>query len=356
MTEKKLKHKIIIIELSFFLVYAFLAAEPVPQETVLSAAWINSLESSYPEKVTSEKLIPFELGGRFGYVSKSGKFSINQFKKKYISMSEKLWAEYGAEDQTIDIKDPQGNQSFTITNANGYPFFIDSRIFVLHNEQYSISEFDKDGNVLWKYDFASPIICADAAAGLLLTGSLDGTIDLLNSNGERIFFSEPSGSRISAIFGCALSRDGTRIAAISGLDKQRFIYIEQVESAWRITHHKFLDDGFRRPALIRFVDNDNRIVFENQRGLGIYDIKQRKDYSIDLSGTVEEIDEFGVDNFLFVLMSVDDQKKNLAAIRYPDYNAMIAPFKSGTSFISRDSDTLFIGGGSTLAAFKIEKK
>jgi hypothetical protein len=355
------KKTVMIIAVFVLLLYAFIAAVPVTEETALSLNWIASLETSYAERIEDDRrLVPFELGQYFGYVTDDGRFSVNSQKKAYISMSDSLWAEYGAQDENITVKDSFDSYAFNIENGHGYPFFLDSRSFIIHSEQNSISLVrdteSGTGNIAWTYDFASPLTCVDAAAGYLLAGTLDGTTELIDRNGKRVYFSEPSGSRVAAIFGCALSKDGQKIALVSGLDNQRFVLIEQSGAAWRITFHEFLEEGLRRNVFVSFVDGDEKIVFEREGGLGIYDIKSRSSYKIPLDGEIAALENGGDDGLLFLITSQSESDKKLIGIKFPDIVMMEAPFKSPDAFLARRDSRLLVGGKTALASFTIEKK
>jgi hypothetical protein len=358
------KKSIIAVAVFALLFYAFVAAGPVTEETVLSLNWIASLETSYAERMADdERLIPFELGQYFGYVSDDGRFGFNRQKNAYISMSNAVWAEYGAQDESVAVKDGFDREVFRIENGHGYPFFLDSKTFIIHTEQNSVSliadEGPEAGKAVWTYDFASPLTCVDAAAGHLLAGTLDGTIELIDGNGKRVYFSEPSGSRIAAVFGCALSSDGKKIALVSGLDKQRFVLIEQAGAAWRITFHEFLEDGLRRNVFVRFVDDDNKVVFERENGLGVYDIKKHTSYRIPLDGEVAVLENGGADGFLFLITSITPPGgygKKLVGIKFPNTVILEAPFNSGDAFLTRNGSRLLAGGKTVLASFTLEKK
>ncbi|MDR1257556.1 MAG: WD40 repeat domain-containing protein [Spirochaetaceae bacterium] len=355
------KKSLITIAVFALLLYAFVAAGPVTEETVLSLNWIASLEASYAERMPDdERLTPFELGQYFGYVSDDGRFGLNRQKQAYISMADAVWAEYGAQDESIAVKNGFDSELFRIENGRGYPLFLDSKTFIVHAEQNSVSliagEGPEAGGIVWTYDFASPLTCIDAAAGHLLAGALDGTIELIDGEGRRVYFSEPSGSRISAVFGCALSADGKKIAIVSGLDKQRFVLIEQAGAAWRITFHEFLEDGLRRNVFVRFVDDDNKVVFERENGLGVYDVKKHTSYKIPLDGDVIALEDGGTDRLLFLITSRGGAGKELVGIKFPNTVIVEAPFSSVDAFLSRKGSRLFAGGKTTLAAFTIEKK
>jgi len=386
MAQKKRRTKVIIVFV-IFIVYFFIAARPVPRETILAQKWISSLNSMHipaenePIRL-SEQLVPFTLGAHFGYVNLFGQFELNRIMADNVYLDRNMWAEYGAQPASIVVNNISENTQITVENAWGYPVLLDNRVFILGSEQNSLSEIGNDGNVLWTYEFGAPITCIDVAAGLVVTGSLDGAVEVFNSSGERIYYFEPDGSRYSVILGCAISRNGSRIAVISGIDQQRFLLLERLGSSggeYRVVHHEFLETGFRRPVHVLFVDEDRRIIFEREGGIGSFNIRSRRGIYIPLDGEIVAIDNSGDQGFLFLITSASarllmGQEKRLVGIRFPpdrffgsyriaarDAIFLTAPFRSDDVFLGRiraegSSSILVTGGGSTLISFDLEEK
>jgi hypothetical protein len=390
--KKRKRYRIIIIVL-VFTAYFFLAARPVPREVVLVPKWINSLssslisssslESSSPEQLTisteqtnQDKLLPFSLGTNFGYFDLSGQLIINITKTNDIYLSPNIWTEYDSLPSRLEIKDLSNETVTTIDNPGGYPVLLDDRFFVLGSEQNTLSEIGKDGSLLWKYDFGAPLTCIDVKAGLVLTGSVDGMIEVFNSAGERIFHFVPDGSRYGVILGCALSNDGSRIGIISGIDQQRFLLFERsgvMPGDYRVIYHEYLDDGFRRVVRILFVDDDRHIVFERAGGISGYNIRNRNSFFIPLDGVIHAIEDSGSQGYLFLVTApvnpASSLDRNFIGIRFPqnrwlsfprtayrDAVFLSAPFKSTDVFIGRYFTQLFIGGGQVLMSFELEER
>jgi len=357
------------VGVALFAAYFFIAARPIPLETVLIPCWLNAIESDAPVSLgggpvrdsggaPAERRIPFSLGGQFGYISQNGFFSVNQVKKANVSLSPERWAEYEAEPERIAVYDSNGETLTHIENPRGYPFFLDGRTFLISSEQNVISQIDGSG-VSWTYEFPAPLTCVDAAAGLVLTGSLDGIIGLLDNRGKQVFTFEPGGSRYSVILGCAMSRDGSRLALVSGIDDQRFLILERFganASDYKVVYHEFLDDGFRRPVYITFVENDRWVVFERSGGLGFYEISSRQAGKVALNGEISAIDQSGGQGMVFVIISRFGDTKELIGIRLPGRIIIESPFRSDDVFLGRMDSRLIIGGGQTLVAFDLEKK
>ncbi|MCL2264561.1 MAG: WD40 repeat domain-containing protein [Treponema sp.] len=418
MAQKKQKIKYIIVIL-IFIVYFLIAARPVPKEIILAPNWISSLGGISSEGVSGEysvpageiepelhilsessdlprgmenNFLPFTLGSRFGFIHASGQFVINRVKSNDIYLSRNMWTEYSAEPSNIVINNINTGSEINIENPGGYPILLDNRVFILGSDQNSLSEIDNGGSIRWTYEFGAPLTAIDAAAGLVVTGSLDGAVEVFNSEGERIFYIEPSGSRYSVILGCAISRNGSRIGIICGIDQQRFLLFESLgnDGDYKIVYHEFLDAGFRRPVRVSFIDDDQRIVYERMGGIGCYNIRSRHGINIPLDGEIAAIDESGEDGFLFVVTSHGEQgdslsnrqQMKLVGIRFPpdrriefsrtapqDTIFIKASFKSDDVFLGRmrtagsvqgsglrDNSMLIAGGGEALISFVLEEK
>jgi hypothetical protein len=314
------------------------------------------------EDQPGEYLAPFKLGNHFGYTDAQGRFAINRLIKDAgggkagVSLSEHRWAEFDAAPRAISIRSPKGESLLTIENARGYPLFLDGKIFLIGEEQTSLSLVDEGGGLLWTYDFAAPLTCIDAAADLILTGSLDGIVELLDSSGKRVHAFEPGGSRLAVILGCRISRDGSRLAVISGYDDQRFLLQERFGSVYNTVYHEFLEDGFRHAVHISFVENDSWIAFERQGGMGLYEIETRRSVKAPLKGAMAALDETGGDGLIFAVSSLGDRSKILSVVRLPGIIVLEAPFKSERIFFARRLSEIYLGGNTTLASFELGKK
>jgi len=358
------------VGVAFFAAYFFIAARPIPLETVLIPCWLNSIESAEPVSLggspvrnsgalSADRRIPFNMDGRFGYISRDGFFSVNQVRKANISLSPERWAEYEAEPDRITVYDNNGETLTIIENPRGYPFFLDERTFLINSDQNVISEIDYSGAISWTYEFPAPLTCVDAAAGLVLAGSLDGVIGLLDGRGRQVFTFEPGGSRYSVILGCAMSRDGSRLAVVSGINEQRFLILERFganASDYKVVYHEFLNDGFRRPVHITFVENDRWVVFERDGGLGFYEINTRQAGKVALNGEISAIDQSGGQGMIFVIISRFGDTKELIGIRLPGRIIIESPFRSEDVFLGRIDTRLIVGGGQTLVSFDLEKR
>jgi len=347
----------------FFIVYFFVASRPISEETILIPRWITSLEANYPIPLNNihasgnGEPLPFSLGARYGYVGDDGRFIINRIAQGYISISERFWAEYISNPGYIEVMNPLGELVLNIENPGGYPLFLDNRIFIVGAEQNSLTAIGPNGQELWRHDFRAPITSIDAAGGHVLAGTLDGAIELLNPQGRLVIPPfEPGGSRLAAIFGCAISSDASRLAVISGIDNQRFLLLEEAGDIYRVIHHEFLGTGFRRPVHITFADNDRKVVFEREGGLGIFNIASRSSIKLPLEGEIRVLDNSGEDPYFFVITAVGPNRMRFVTIRYPGVIIIDAPFESDTAFFARRGSRIFLGGDYTMASFELGRR
>jgi len=367
-----------IVAAAVFVAYSIAAARPVPPETVLAPRWLHSLEAGQPvllgeapdgfslhQASSLHNLLPFELGGRFGFVEvEDGRLVLNREAAGQVSMSPRrwAWAEFGAEPESVAIYSAFGDALAVIDRPGGYPFFLDGRTFVIGSGQDSVSEIDDSGGVMWTFEFSGPITSLDAAAGLLLAGSLDGVVVLVDGAGRQVFSFEPGGSRFSVILGAAMSGDGSRIAVVSGIDSQRFLVLERFGAGpgdFRVVYHEFLGEGFRRPVHVAFVDGGRRAVFEREGGLGIYDAGSRATRSVEIEGELRALDGSGGQDFLFAVFSCPEGGMRLVGMRASGGAprvVMSAPFAGEEAFLGRSGARLVVGGGRALAAFDLERR
>jgi hypothetical protein len=349
--------------LLILVLYFLVAARPVQQETTLVPRWVSSFE---PDTLITlgdfsapagASLLPFRLDSRYGFFSEDGNFALNRIAQGNFDLSENFWAEHGANPLHIDVMNPHGELALTIENPRGFPLFMDGRVFLVGIEQNSLTAIGPAGQELWHHDFRAPIISIDAAAGRVVAGTLDGAIELLDAQGRAVIPPfEPGGSRLQAIYGVAISSDGQRLAAISGIDNQRFLLLEQAGDIFRVIHHEFLGSGFRRSVHINFADNDRRVAFEREGGIGLFDIASRTSINLSLPGEVRALDTCGAYPYFFAVTAPAPGSKRFVTIRYPGVVIIDTPFQSYTAFLARRGNRVFLGGDSTMAAFELGKR
>ncbi|HCM29037.1 MAG: hypothetical protein A2Z99_06320 [Treponema sp. GWB1_62_6] len=351
---KKKRKNWILLGSALVAAYLILASRPVRTETVLIPAWIRDLRSASADAEAADPLIPFRNGATMGYFDIEGLFSIVRAAGGNTALSDTAWSAYEAVPDGVAIFDPHG-LPVAKTAERGYPWFADGRTFMVGPEQNSIAAIDPAGTVAWNRDFTSQITCADAAGGSLIVGLLDGGIQVLDAKGSVVFAFEPGGSRLPVILAAKLSDDGNAIALVSGIDPQRFLYLEKSGGSFKVAHHEYLGGAFRRPVKTAFVGGGKWVVFERDDSLGVYEPSTRRSYVLDIGAPVAALDGTGDDGMMF-LLTAKGEDKALVAIRMPDEIFARASFRSEVSFLRRFGNRLFIGGDSRISAISISSR
>lgn len=355
MAEKKRRNWVVLGSIAF-IAYIFAASTPIGSETVLKPVWLRRpAVGETGGKKSGDGLVPYLSDAAFGYFDADGEFAFVKRRGERTVLSDRYWADFGRTPEGIGLHGSDGELLFSVVE-NGYPYFADGRVFIVGAEQNSVAALDDSGKVVWRRDFPAPITCADAAAGLVLFGLLDGTIELIDSKGARVFAFEPGGSRLPVIAAARLSPDGKRIALISGIDPQRFVLLSRSGQTYKVGHHEYMDRGFRRPVQLAFVDGADYVAFERENGgLAVHDVSSRKTALLDMRGRVLAFEDDRSDKRFFLISDAGPYRE-LVGVKVPSEVFMRAPFENSDTFIARRGDKLYVGGGGSVAALEITTK
>ncbi|WP_304221626.1 hypothetical protein [Gracilinema caldarium] len=342
------------------LIYLMVAAKPISPEFTLKTLWTLNLDDTSPRTAQSETIkeapIPFVLGNLYGYISPDGalidKRSLQQ--NHLISITPKLVSVINPIPDTITIESPASHTAILVKDASGYPFLVQDRIFLIGKDQDSISFISDSGTVRWNYCVSSPITALACNVGNILIGTLDGNLYLLNSEGELIYTFQPGGSRLSIILGVALASDSSKIALISGIDKQRFILLGKAGQTYKVIHHQFLNTDYRRQVIIKFAQNNQYVLFEGKANLSVFDGLKKRMYEIPIDKPIQAIEAIEKTNKVFVMAGAENQKQ-LIALSLPNKKLLTSSFVSPESFIYSYADQLILGSGSVITSFIVEK-
>ncbi|GAB6393277.1 MAG: hypothetical protein MdMp014T_2650 [Treponematales bacterium] len=333
------------------------SAAPLPQELTLTPRWLAVVGSGEPAAAEGAAL-SFELGGRYGFFGEDGRFVFTAARaQRYLSLSENYGAEYEAAPDRLRVFNPAGETAMEIENPGGYPFFMDGSVFIIGSGQDALTRLDGGGKALWTYAFSAPLTCAAAAAGFVLAGGLDGAVELIGPDGKpAVLPFAPGGSRLPVILGCALSQDGSRAAIVSGIDKQRFLFLARSGNTLNVAYHEFLSGGFRRPVRVVFTENGGRVVYEREGGVGLFDASSGVSAFIPLEGDIIALDEDGSEGAVFVLLAGEGNEKTLAVVRGPDDEVIRSRFHSEDAFLGRRLSRVYVGGGSAIVSFEMGRR
>ncbi|MCR4579852.1 MAG: WD40 repeat domain-containing protein [Treponema sp.] len=351
---KKLIPLYIIITLIFTILYIFLAAKPLAKEYQFTPIWkISTANPAISEANEGEKLRCFHLGQTLGYFTEDGRISFFKTFPDRVAISDNYFALYDSQAIDIPFYNNKGQEVGTI-KASGYPFFKDDMIYVFLPGGSSFSKCDESGNVSWTYEGILPITAFSAKKKYTAVGFADGTIKVFNNtNGAVEINFAPGGSDYPIILGLDISSDGQYVAAISGHNQQRFTLSRREDNQQKIIYHTFLDTDTPHRTLVHFCKNGNRVLYNYQGAVGIYDLRLNKNTVIPIKDKVISIKEN--DNFVYML-SKNKSKYTVAVIEKTDTLEGTFTFESDSAFISTDGDNLYIGKDNTISRLSVSQE
>jgi hypothetical protein len=346
--------------------YFLVCAHPLPKELVLAPSWSRLLSSApiVPAAGTSAagtsaagtSAMPFQLGGKYGYFSADGKLIFAATPAYGVAMAPDAYAAYERLSEGFAIKSPFGSELARV-KALGYPFFAASRRFVIGPDQAAVSELSADGRVAWSRRFGSVVTAFAASPSLAVFGLMDGTMVGMDRSGSEVLSFAPGGSRIPGIYGVAVSPDGQIVAAISGLDKQRFVVMEKRVSAYRVAYHRWLDSDYRRPVTMAFTSDGRRLVFESPVGVGVYERggagAGRESFLPIAAPSGLGLSARGGE--LLVFLSGLGADKRLVCASLPDRLVVDAPLSAKDAFVLTSGDSIFIGADDRIARLDLRE-
>ena len=288
MKKKKIKG-VFPVSCALFVLCFFFFPDFTGKELVLVPSWIMNVEQEtvvHPRE--RNDIFAFRLNDKFGYANLNGELCYRDTIQYNVTLSAKGFINYSSiqtEDQNLVFFDQVGGFINSYQMA-GYPLLSrdGKRLFLIHTNGSGIREVDESGSILWRSDFAKQITTMAISDELVCLGFANGLLQLYNQKGECVYEFMPKKSRIPIILGCALNKNGTRIAAVYGIDPQYLIYIEKREKKYLNPFFYELSADFRREVFLEFSPDSSHLMIESDQKLLAFSLKSRKMNEIPLEG------------------------------------------------------------------------
>ena len=353
MKTEKLRKTIIIVTIIFCVLYVIFAARPLSTELHLVPEWTEDISKASPADKDSE-LIPYKLGQNLGYFTPEGRISDIQSFPFKATVSDRMWATFGPDSEGFTVHDNR-NQEVTRINSTGFPFIEEDRIFVFLPGGTSLARFDLDGNMIWKHETFAPITCFSSSPNGAAAGYADGTLVAWDTQGNIQQDFKPTGSSLQVISGIGINPQGSLVAAVSGMDRQRFIIAEKNGEHSKIIFHEYLDMQSSKQLLIKFSQDSSTVWYAKEGGLGIVDIEKLKSSSVKIPGDIVQIIESTGEKLVYIL-SRDGSTWTVTVLEPFDTIAATFQFQAETAFIQSRDTGLFIGKDSNISRLTVVRK
>jgi len=333
----------------FFVLYFLLFPYPVKEEFVLVPERKIPLDSPQGELSSLSGDIEFFQGeSSMGYYDDSGRAVVLEGEGR-SRISSRFFIE--EEGDILSLHSRSGQDSFPIQTSLS-PCLFEDRLLLVDAFQGYISESDRQGRILWDYQLPSLITCLDSRDDLTVVGLLNGEIRLFDGEGESVFTWSPGGSRISAVYGVALSPGGESIALVSGLDPQRFILLEKKENGYRPVFHENLRNSSRE-SLFLTIDSSRNILLKGEGEGLFYTLNASSLHAFPLPGSFRDGETLPSEGTVY-FVSEENGKASLSLYteggdliltnRYED-SAFSLDIRKGKILLAGSKDAYLIGRG-----------
>jgi len=151
----------------------------------------------------------------------------------------------------------------------------------------SITEWDARKNQIWNRSLPSALSSIAVGSSRLVLGFMDGSIQILDDQGQLVQEYRPGGSRVEIVYAVAMSEDEGSIALISGLSPQRFLVLEQKQNDYRPVFHENLTSQYRRPVLLNYLSGNHSFYFESENGVILYHLENQRLEELTFPGSLQ---------------------------------------------------------------------
>lgn len=295
-------------------------------------------------------VVPFDLGGLFGYVSTDGKLLLRDQRLFGLAIDAKTYISFSSVPEELVIRDNGGRVIRSIA-ASGYPILLDGRLFLISTNRAGLAELAGGQIPRWEREFASVITDLDSRNGFLAVGLLDSRLAVIDEIGTVTLELDMKGSRINAVYGCALSGDAQKVAVIHGIGPQYLSVVDIAGGAAGIIDYG-LETEFRTTRYLRFFDSDRFLVVEEKDGLKVLDLDNNDEYAVSSEGSFVSAGAIGSNNLIWVIFA-GEAASELVIIHLPGRVVMRTAVAPGVAAFSQD-DQILLGIGEILCMAKEE--
>lgn len=344
---------VFLIGLIIITFYYFFFPQESGKELVVSPDSLISLEN--PEITVTPlpgQTLAIHNGRRAGFVSMDHDL-MTLYTSDKMAVDDHWLAISGS--NGLEIQEPDGRLISRISDSS-FPISRNGHLFLYRDVFGILSKIDPaSGRILWEKEYISPLTVLDGRTGRTLVGLLDGRVQLIDDSGTVLLEYRPGGSRVQAIYGGALSSDGSGIALIAGLDPQRFILLEERKNGFRPVAHHNTETDFRHYVPMGFVRDNQRVLYESGDFVAAVDTSGYEIQSLDLSGRLLGwIDNIMPDSL--ILLGENKGEVTLKMLSKNDLAVFEGALPPDTAGIRRDRNFAIIVGEENLAILEFSVK
>ena len=249
------------------LAYFVFIPHQLKKELVFHPSW--GAEVSAGSTGADDTPVPFSFDSMMGYFSAGGRILYTENVNYRAAVSESLFINYSSVSESLVLQEPDGG-IIGIIETEGLPFFINERLFVISPDRMLVTEYSYDGTPLVSYSPGSVITSMDAGSETVILGMLNGEVSVYSGEQEPVFTYFSTDSRYSVTYACALTDDGERFAAVTGLEPQQLVCFELRNGEYVAVFRMNMGSVYRRNLMLDYSGDGKLLYMENPQGLDIY--------------------------------------------------------------------------------------
>jgi hypothetical protein len=331
--------------------YIFLFSPQIGKERIFNPVWSRTVHANMqvqqpPEEPESEegalrRIVHFHSGSLFGYITTAGEILFVDTLLYHAALSDTMFINCSNIPSNLVARDTGGRIAFSI-ETSGYPVFFRNRFFVISPHRNKLAEYDDSGSLLWERSFISPITCWDVQRNNLVVGLLNGSVMVIDKDGENIFTFTPTGSEQQIVYGCTLSSDEKTLALITGLHPQRIILLQRRDKEFKPVYTKILEKEYRRTVYMYLEKEKQILYFEGEEGVHYLDIDTKQLQSLPVMGRLVKVAVNDIFDFDF--LSIQNGEEAHIIIFDPVQGRVIRRFTvPGKPYVRSLEKSLFLG-------------
>ena len=343
------KNILLILFFVVLLVYIIFFPHQLKKELVFNPSW--GIEITDVSGGTDDNPVPFSFDSKLGYFSAAGRLLYSEDIGYKAAVSEALYVNYSSVSENLVLKEPDGRIS-GIIETEGLPFFIGDRFFVISPDRMEVTEYSYDGTPLLKLSPGSVITSMDAGSDKVILGMLNGEVSVYNGEPEPVFTYFSTDSRYSVTYACALTNDGERFAAVTGLEPQQLVCFELRNGEWVAVFRMNMKNIYRRNLLLDYSDDGKLLYLENPAGIEIYSTATFLKKTVDTEGIITNAVFPGDKDMSYIVSS--GAEHNFLKIYRADLG-VIADFRfpEGDFYFYPEESCFYIGVGGKLLRYDL---
>jgi len=251
-----------------------------------------------------------------------------------VALSQAGYINYARMGSDWIMRNPRGERIASFS-GNGYPLLSEdgSRVIVVNADLTGVQELDKNGDATWSRDFPAIVTSLSLQGDFLLVGLLNGSLQLLGRNGNPAYQGSPGQSRIQVTYGCAVARDGSYVASVSGIGPQVLTVLGRNGATYSRALRLTLSTDYRREVQMGFSPDSRYLFYEGADAVGLVEPSAGWLASIPLRGRLAG-STFLSRSKVATFAARDGKRVNLR---------LVSPFLATVSSESFPAGDLFVG-------------